>query len=121
MNNPHFQAELKQKIKAGIKPSHLKKNPTMPYDQAKYLLELEEQKADLLTQLTHYQQEQTIAVTTFKKQERLISQKEQQLTEKDDLIIAKEEQIAKLKKRIHQLAKEKKEQVIEIINPVEKT
>src|SRR4051812_13645763 len=113
IKNANFQAELQAKIKHGIKPSDLKKKTTntMPKDQAKYLLELEEEKAELLKQLTNYEQEQKLAVSTFKNQERLINAKEQQLVEKDNLLVSKEEEIEKLKKRIHQLAQAKKEPV----------
>ena len=70
-----------------------------------YIAELETDKAELLAKVANYEEEQKLAVTTFKSQEKLLAQKDQQLTEKDHLISDKEEAITKLKVRISELAK----------------
>ena len=99
-NNKDFQAELKEKVKAGVKPSDLKKSKSTPpsraaFNNEKYVAELETEKADLLAKLANYEKEQQASVKVFKDQEKLINEKE--------------EQLEKLKSRIHQLFKDKKE------------
>ena len=116
MTNKELQAELAEKIKAGIKPSDLKKSKSTPLsrssaNQEKYVLELETEKANLLKQLANYAKEHKASVKVFKDQEKLISAKEQQLISKDEQLSEKEEQLEKLKTRIHQLFKDKKEPV----------
>lgn len=113
-NNKDFQAELKEKVKAGVKPSDLKKSKsTLPsraaFNNEKYVAELETEKADLLAKLANYEKEQQASVKVFKDQEKLINEKEKQLISKDEQLSEKEEQLEKLKSRIHQLFKDKKE------------
>src|SRR4051812_46568682 len=113
MTNKGFQKELQEKIQEGIKPSDLKKSKSTPIsrssaNQEKYVLELENEKADLLAKLTNYEKEQQASVKVFKNQEKLLGQKEQQLISKDEELTEKEEQLEKLKSRIHQLFKDKK-------------
>src|SRR4051812_29581009 len=113
MTKEDLQAELQAKIKAGVKPSDLKKSRSTPvprstFNQEKYVLELENEKAELLKQLANYEKEQKASVKVFQDQESLLNQKDQQLTSKDEELAEQEEQITKLKARIHQLVQEKK-------------
>jgi hypothetical protein len=125
-NNKDLQEELQAKIKAGIKPSDLKKSKSTPLSrsslqQEKYVAELETEKADLLTKLANYDQEQKASVKVFQDQEKLLDQKEQQLISKDEQLTEKEEQLEKLKTRIHQLFKDKQEQNTQEITTEEAT
>ena len=88
-NNKDFQAELQAKIKAGIKPSDLKKSKSTPaarsaFNQEKYVSELEQEKADLLAKMANYEKEQTAAVKVFDDQKKLLGEKEQKLISKDE-------------------------------------
>src|SRR4051794_9262459 len=109
-----LQAELKEKVKEGIKPSDLKKSKSTPvsrssFNQEKYLSELETEKVELLAQIANYEEEQVASVKVFKQQERLLTEKEKQLTSKDEELSEKAEQISKLKTRIHELAEKVKD------------
>ena len=109
-NNKNFQAELAEKVKAGVKPSDLKKSKSTPpsraaFNNEKYVAELETEKADLLAKLANYEKEQQASVKVFKDQEKLINEKE--------------EQLEKLKSRIHQLFKDKQEKNPEKISTEE--
>src|SRR3954463_5853549 len=96
--------------------SDLKKTKSTPTsrssdNQEKYVLELETEKVELLKQIANYEKEQKASIKVFKDQEKLLTEKDKQLTLKDEQLSEKEEQLEKLKTRIHQLFKDKKEQV----------
>ena len=80
----------------------------MPLTNEAYIAQLEQDKAELLTQIENYAKEQAAKVIIFNDQKKLLDEKNKQWEAQEQQLEESEELITKLKTRISQLAKAKK-------------